>query len=87
MKIVDPFSASALREILSLNVDPHLMQRREDTLIYKGIIIGRLAIMIDGVVFNHTDIIKGIGRVEDIIRAAWSVAEKIFQQRKVSEPS
>jgi len=76
MKIVDPYSAMVLREILDFNVDLHLMQRREGVLIYKGIIIGRLAIMINGIVFNHADVIKGVGRVEDIIRAAWSVVER-----------
>jgi len=76
MKIVDPYSAMALREILSFNVDLHLMQRLEGVLIYKGIIIGRLAIMINGIVFNHADVIKGVGRVEDVIRAAWSIVER-----------
>jgi len=81
MKIVDPYSAVVLREILSLNVDLRLVQKRGNVLLYKGIIIGRHAIMIDGMVFNKKVHIKDVGKVEDVIRAAWSIVERVFQQQ------
>jgi len=85
MKIVDPYHKTILSEILSLNVDPHLIQKRGDVLFYKGITIGKQAVMIDGMVFDKKVRIKDVGEVEDIIRAAWSIAEKIFQQQSESD--
>jgi len=81
MKIVDPYSAATLREILNLNIDPRLILKRGDVLLYKGITIGRHAVMIDGMVFDEKVRIKDVGEVKDIIRAAWNVAERIFQQQ------
>jgi len=37
--------------------------------------------MIDGIVFDEKVRIKDVGEVKDIIRAAWNVAERIFQQQ------
>jgi len=83
MKIIDPYSRAALVEILSGNIEPSLLQKHGDALLYKGIVIGKLAIMIEGIVFNHTDVIKGVGKVEDVIRAAWFYAEKIFHSKHI----
>jgi len=81
MKIVDPYSRMALIELLNGNIELSSLQKRGDVLVYKGIVIGRLSIMIEGTVFEYWDTIKGVGKVEDVIRAAWFYAEKIFHSK------
>ena len=81
MEDVDQYSAQALREILSLSADPGMLQRRGDVLVYKGVIIGRAAVVVRGRVYGHGDVIRGVGRVEDVISAAWLLAEKLGARR------
>jgi len=77
MEDVDQYSAQALREILSLSADPGMLQRRGDVLVYKGIAISRAAIVVRGRVLECGRVIRGVGRVEDVIAAAWYLAERL----------
>jgi len=77
MESVDQYSAQARREILSLSADPSMLQKRGNLLVYKGIAISRAAIVARGKVFKCGSVIRGVGRAEDVIAAAWYLAERL----------
>jgi len=77
MKWVDPYTKSMLRKILNGEI---VLERQDDVLVCRecDIVVGRNAIMIYGMPVSKNDVIPDVGKVENIIQAAWLFHERIF---------